>query len=166
MKIEALLQTEETNVSHIFLYKEGVFWKAYQRSAYALLRHCEVKYLVKHRYVKCVAVDVFFVGFPETALARLFDGDRLEHLDEKRICIALSAPICVEDYDAWAGEQMKSALPTDSAVSAPQEVQAGADAVHVVIDRLKTFNTAASTPLECLLLVAEMQKMLQQSIRQ
>src|SRR5574344_2003917 len=99
MKIEALLQTEETNVSHIFLYKEGVFWKAYQRSAYGLLRHCDVKYRVKHRYVKCVATDVLSVGFPEAALVRLFDGDRLEHLDEKRIRIALFAPICAEDYE-------------------------------------------------------------------
>jgi len=35
-----------------FLYKEGAFWKAYQQSAYLLLKHCNVDYIVKYKYVK------------------------------------------------------------------------------------------------------------------
>ena len=93
-KINEILVVEESNDSSIYLYKEGAFWKAYQQSAYLLLKHCNVDYLVKHKYVKYVSTDVFYIGFPQSALQTLFKDDKLEYPDggktsDSNVCINL-----------------------------------------------------------------------------
>jgi len=47
----------------IFLYKQGVFWTAYEQSALILSRHKPLKISV--RFVKTVNRKVISVGFPD-----------------------------------------------------------------------------------------------------
>jgi hypothetical protein len=50
----------------IFLYKQGVFWTAYEQSALILSRHKPLKISV--RFVKSVNKKVISVGFPDASL--------------------------------------------------------------------------------------------------
>jgi hypothetical protein len=50
----------------IFLYKQGVFWTAYEQSALILSRHKPLKFSV--RFVKTVNRKVISVGFPDVTL--------------------------------------------------------------------------------------------------
>ncbi|MDR0982704.1 MAG: hypothetical protein LBM07_05630 [Culturomica sp.] len=53
--------------SSLNLYKEGMFWKAYNYSAYNFSRLVKV-YVVKKKYVKEMKSEVVSVGFPDKML--------------------------------------------------------------------------------------------------
>ena len=72
MTLKEIAERESHNESCIYLYREGIFWKAYQKSAFLLLKHCKVNYAVKHRFVKSADCEIFSLGFPQNALERLF----------------------------------------------------------------------------------------------
>lgn len=55
----------------IYLYKQGVFWTAYEHSALILSRHKPLKISV--RFVKTVNQQVISVGFPDATLAFFSD---------------------------------------------------------------------------------------------
>jgi hypothetical protein len=55
----------------IFLYKQGVFWTAYEQSALILSRHKPLKISV--RFVKTVNQQVISVGFPDATLTFFSD---------------------------------------------------------------------------------------------
>jgi hypothetical protein len=55
----------------IYLYKQGVFWVAYEQSALILSRHKPLKISV--RFVKTVNQQVISVGFPDATLAFFSD---------------------------------------------------------------------------------------------
>jgi hypothetical protein len=55
----------------IFLYKQGVFWTAYEQSAIMLSRHKPLKISV--RFVKTVNQQVISVGFPDATLVFFSD---------------------------------------------------------------------------------------------
>ena len=67
MRIKEILVLESTNRDRIVLLKEGVFWRAYQTSAY-LFVHCIRELKVTHKYVKAAKADAFFIGFPPKML--------------------------------------------------------------------------------------------------
>ncbi len=87
MKLIDILTLESANEGAIHLYKEGVFWKAYQQSAY--LFHTQVyAYQVKLKHVKCVAKTVASIGFPDSSLQHLFEAAALQKIDEKRLVVS------------------------------------------------------------------------------
>ncbi|MDR0334140.1 MAG: hypothetical protein LBI15_11865 [Dysgonamonadaceae bacterium] len=50
-----------TDTFAVNLYKEGIFWMAYEQSAYAV---CQIKpYIARKKYVKAVSAEVVSVGF-------------------------------------------------------------------------------------------------------
>jgi hypothetical protein len=51
MDILRIIQLEEENLSNVHLYKEGSFWKAYERSAYLFVEYIK-PYRTKLRYYK------------------------------------------------------------------------------------------------------------------
>ncbi len=65
MKIEEKLQIETGE--NIYLYKEGVFWTAYNLSAYMLVQLKNLRPAKK--YIKSVKQEVVSVGFPSSVLS-------------------------------------------------------------------------------------------------
>ena len=55
----------------IHLWKEGIFWVAYEQSAYLvwLLK----KYKPTKKFIKSVGMEVVSIGFPATALASVME---------------------------------------------------------------------------------------------
>lgn len=58
-----ILSTERNNTSHIYLYREGIFYKAYERSAYAFVTTVQ-QFMVKKKFFKCTNCEVVSIGFP------------------------------------------------------------------------------------------------------
>jgi hypothetical protein len=112
--IKEIIAIEEENNSNIYLYSEGIFWKAYQRSAYMFLQHCRVNYMVKHRFVKSVLREVYSIGFPHSALPKLFKEDEIEYLDEKKIRVT-AGNIPIGDYEEWVRTFMLQNTPNKNA---------------------------------------------------
>lgn len=67
MKITGVLQREHNNTNAIILQKEGIFWRAYEMSAYIFASEIKA-YEVKVKYYKNVNREVMYLGFPATYL--------------------------------------------------------------------------------------------------
>lgn len=73
-------ETENANVIHLWL--EGMFWKAYERSAY-LFVHRISGYKPYKKFVRAVGGEVVAIGFPAKSVERLLEGRSVEYVDEK-----------------------------------------------------------------------------------
>ena len=144
------LKAEERNERTIRLGPEGTFFKAYERSAYLFVKQVR-NYEPRRRYVQAVGQDVVSIGFPQSVLGSL-GVDHAPATDGAEI-IQLPAALDEQQYLLWRDgigkenvemEVKPSTPPTDSPV----------------IKRLRVFNLATATPLDCMLLVHELQNMI------
>lgn len=76
------LQLETVNTGVVHLWLEGMFWKAYERSAYIFCQRVN-DYKPYKKWIKAVGGEVVAIGFPTKAFDRLVDGRVVEHIDEK-----------------------------------------------------------------------------------
>jgi len=70
MKIEDILKTEDNQ--SIFLHNEGLFWRAYEYSAYAFVKSIK-QYNTKKKFIKIVNSEIVFIGFPGSTLSNILD---------------------------------------------------------------------------------------------
>ncbi len=108
MTSRELIAAEANNTDRIALYREGLFWKAYERSAYALCTQVR-PFKPTRKILKTLAGgDIVSVGFPTHAADRILAG--LRRLDDSSLS-------CISDASSAAG-----------ASAAAVAVSAGADA--------------------------------------
>lgn len=99
-----IIATERRNTDKIYLYLEGIFWKVYERSAFAFI-HRISRYKPSKRFVKYLDAEIVSLGFPDASRAKVL-GDRplLSASDDRLVLDA--GTIGVEEYERW-----KEALP-------------------------------------------------------
>lgn len=87
MTSRQLIAAEANNTDRIALYREGLFWKAYERSAYALCTQVR-PFKPTRKVLKTLAGgDIVSVGFPTRAADRILAG--LVRIDESSLsCIS------------------------------------------------------------------------------
>ncbi|MBR5149491.1 MAG: hypothetical protein IKV15_09925 [Bacteroidaceae bacterium] len=79
-QIAVILQDEQQNLGDsIRLYAEGIFYKAYERSAWVACRVLH-PFMVKKRAVRKVGQEVVSIGFPKTSLDKWAGARRVEHI--------------------------------------------------------------------------------------
>lgn len=95
------ITAEATNTDRIILYREGLFWKAYERSAYALCS--QIRPLKPTRKVLKVldGGDLISVGFPTATESAVLGG--LERLEVAPDRLVVAAPQRIDDeaFSAW-----------------------------------------------------------------
>lgn len=65
MTFHEIISNESQNEDSIYLYSEGMFMKAYERSAF--FAHTLIhEFKLSKRYIKTVNMDVISLGFPES----------------------------------------------------------------------------------------------------
>lgn len=157
------------NVStEIHLWKEGVFWVAYEQNAYAiwLLK----KYKPTRKFIKSVGMDVVSIGFPGNALASI--GTTVETL---RASYAKDteqqSAVCVTDMETLRATPLQYiSFPLDIPVDEqaflawkngilPKTPPGCRDAMHCVsttpatitgsiIEKIRNFDLSNTTPME------------------
>lgn len=75
--LQEILSNESENTHSIYLYREGVFYKAYERSAYLFVKNVK-PFMVKKRFVKSVNQEVVSIGFPTNSLHNYFEKDKIQ----------------------------------------------------------------------------------------
>ena len=104
MTQKEIIEREEGNTSYIWLYLEGTFWKAYERSAFAF--HTRVKeFRILRKEPKTLGRDILYLGFPQTAFERNTAALLLKPIDEKTFCATLPLPIEENEFLAWRDAQ-------------------------------------------------------------
>jgi len=95
------ITAEASNTDRIILYREGLFWKAYERSAYALCS--QIRPLKPTRKVLKVldGGDLISVGFPTASESAVLGG--LERLEVAPDRLVVAAPQRIDDeaFGAW-----------------------------------------------------------------
>lgn len=101
---EEIARREERNDDKIVLYPEGLFYKAYDRSAFACVSRIS-SFKPSKKRIKYCAREVASIGFPAAAIAKYFPSAP-RPLSDGRVEITLGERIDTAACDAW-----KAALP-------------------------------------------------------
>ncbi|MEI6753593.1 MAG: hypothetical protein WCK78_10535 [Paludibacter sp.] len=108
MTVKEIILLEKENTKWIHLLKEGIFYRAYNRSAMRVLEYIK-PFKISRKYVKTVQQEIFYIGFPcasfETMKNLAFDkGWQLTEASiadaEKMITLSCET-MGNENYEAW-----------------------------------------------------------------
>ncbi len=199
MTTRELLHSEADNRDRIVLYREGLFWKAYERSAFAVCTQIRPFKPTRRAIKSAGGAHLVSIGFPVTSEETVLKG--LQRVEVTPECLVVAAPraIVVVEFEAWKAAvplqlpRKSSAAPdgsSPSATAAASEVGAAvrAEAVagpppahpltglpalpetdrndamlaaeRAVVERLRRFDLASSTPMECMCFLSELKKTL------
>lgn len=104
MTLQEIIAVENRNTDKIYLHLEGIFWKAYERSAFAFI-HRISRYKASKRFVKYLDAKVVSLGFPDASRSKVL-GDRPLVSDTADMLVLDVGSIDAEEYGRW-----KEALP-------------------------------------------------------
>ncbi len=163
-KIKDIIAGEDNSRQVIKLYKEGIFYKAYEYSAFLFVKHIKA-YQVKHKYSVQLKKDLVSIGFPMTSFSSLpipesFSVNDFGDLKE----LSLSE----EALDLLAFEQWKGQVPVkvQGAKEVRQNLEHNKNSFTVssleydVLARLQRFNIDNATPMACMLFLSELKSSL------
>lgn len=138
------LQQQDT--TKIFVFKEGLFYKAYNEGAF-LLKDKNYKITVKQ--IKSIENEVLSIGFPISVLEKLKENRQPEEYDnycslQSNIVFSLLL------YEEWYQNQIANIKREDSKYLEE----------YTLKDTIKNYPLANKTPIEVFIWVAELQKLI------
>lgn len=140
--INEILENEsQNNGSFILLYPEGMFYKAYERSAWLACMYLG-NLLVKKRYIKKVQQDVVSVGFPKSSIEKWAGGRKIRTMDNYVMIILDDSEI--QEYSDEIFHKWK-----DSGNESEE-----------IYDRILSFPIENKTPMECMIFLSELKEKL------
>lgn len=121
------IAAEADNTDRIILYREGLFWKAYERSAFALCS--QVRPLKPTRKVlkSLNGGDLISVGFPSAGESATLGGLAVIERSDDRLTVSAPRPLDEREFRVW-----KNAVPVKVPVPKPEPVGAASGAAGVV----------------------------------
>lgn len=163
--LSEILQNECTNTHIIYFYREGVFYKAYDRSAFLFVKHVK-PFQVKKRMVKSVKQEVVSIGFPTNSLINYFPSDKIRE-NGNVAEVDLEKDIDIDEFELWKNE-IPILLEDSSKKNQPAISKQPNDILHnkssdtdtETIMKIKMFPIEGKTPLECMLFLSELKKTL------
>lgn len=190
MTLQEIIAAENCNTDRIYLYPEGVFWKAYERSAFAFVRRIS-RYKITKRFIKYLDTEIVSLGFPDTSRTRVL-GDRPVQTGPYGMLVLDGGTIDPVAYGRWkeaiplvaartattpppaatfgksggaprSGTGIASIAPLVVA-SQPVATENRTSVVEAVLRDLRNFSVENATPLECLLFVSSLKKQLNGSL--
>lgn len=155
--LQEILKTESENTDKIHFYREGVFYKAYEKSAYLFVTHVK-PFMVKKLFVKSVNQEVVSIGFPTNSLRNYFAADKIREKDNEAEVI-LDAAIIPDDFEKW--REGIAMTPAKETVVKNKDTHITSEAVEcekLIVTKIKTFPIEVKTPLECMIFLSELKK--------
>lgn len=152
--IQEIIQEENANTRNIILHKEGIFYKAYQQSAFAWVKYI-CNYEVKCKYVKSVGRNILSIGFPVRSLETKLEGRTFETLDSQKIVVKLQEHETIEKhiYEQWSNEFSDSGIVADTPIQ-----YAKSDRNEDLLSEILAFPIETSSPIECMMFLSELKR--------
>ncbi|MDO9012158.1 MAG: hypothetical protein Q7U78_10205 [Gallionella sp.] len=153
---------QAADLSAVFLYKEGLFVRAYNEGAYGFI-HQVLACKPMRRFVKSIAGDRVVCGVPFTVVAALPGFAQASQLDALTWRWPLAEPVERALYEAWR-EALPLVMPGVSVptVEVGDAAQVAPNLAQRLIDQLIQFNLVNNSPLAALNLVADLQRQWQE----
>lgn len=159
MTAKGIMELERENLNSIILLREGIFWKAYEKSAYAF-HHQIQPYKLSKKHVPYVNGELVSLGFPTGAADNILAGRKVLLTEEYKMIIEAES-IDVAAFEAWK-EQLPLMVPvvkegvatsvrTATQPSSPKDISK-------VVEAIKHFNLESRTPVECMLFLMDIKK--------
>jgi hypothetical protein len=152
--------TESSNTSSIHLYREGTFWRVYERSAYLFYYNVR-KYTVLRKEVKSLGYNsVVYMGFPDALLEELLLSYEQQQRSEGYIELLQLPLVDVQKFEAW-----KMAYPLTVAAEKKVSQAAALPSVAVnvtaeaLLQKVQRFRLELASPIDCFLFVQELKNM-------
>lgn len=159
--IQEIIDKEHANTHHIYFYREGVFYKAYEHSAYLFITNIKA-FQTKKRFVKSISQEIVSIGFPTNSLKSYFSVDKIKE-EGNMAEVELDKVIDITAFTQWKselpiyqeepGKQMKPVRQHTQ----PQEVMSSNEEL---IMKIRMFPIEGKTPLECMLFLSEIKSKL------
>ncbi len=100
MTFKEIILREEQNEDSIWLYREGMFMKAYERSAF--FAHTLInEFKLSNRYIKTVNMDVISLGFPEQTVPKWLNGYVYEYVQDGLIRCRMRKKFDEVEFHNW-----------------------------------------------------------------
>ena len=213
MTSQDFIRTEAANTDRIILYREGLFWKAYERSAFAVCSQVRAFKTTKKALKTLGGGHLVSIGFPAASENAVCGALECVSREQDRVVFAAPRAVDAAEFEVWKAAQplkeavrrTKTAVAVDADVAAADVVATGAVAAgpgiavagnpavagHLPEERmrspseaesrpgmryaeadfsltaacrvagaLKEFNLAEKTPLECMMFLSELKKMI------
>lgn len=155
--ISEILKREELQEPCIYLYKEGIFWKAYQYSAYRVVQR-QVNFKPKKKFIKTVSCEIVSLGFPDITLERVFKKQEIEIVNEKLIGIPCGE-LDKKAYIEWFDNIPQVGHLVDSWLAEPNELRIRTiNKEENVLRRIKEFPVEEVTPEACVNFITSIYK--------
>jgi len=169
MKISDILLKESNNSGQIVLHREGLFWRAYEQSAYLFSINVR-QYHVIRKHFKNIAMDIVYLGFPHSVKQDVLKSINSQDIqsDEKQIIIT-GYQIDEAGFQEWKNS---ITIPEPewkdcSSVAEPNTQYSGkkpANPEQPLLEKILRFPVAAKTPIECQQFIIEIQNQINGSI--
>lgn len=159
MTVKEILQIESTNTSTINLFKEGIFWRAYNQSAMRLC-NCLQTYKVNIKYIKKVEQDIYYCGFPVTYSDKIIQKAKEKEyevirINEKQMEIK-NVPIETIAYDEWKTNYKKKSRTLNEQLVEYHDKKGVAEALK----QIREFPLESSSPMQTMLFVQRLKQMI------
>lgn len=154
MLLKEKLSRETGNQIHF--YREGMFWKLYNQSAFNFSQRVK-QYLLKKKYVKELKQPIVTMGFPDVVLK-----ENLERLKEYTLSVSVSDKVVevvlkeeLPGYPEWfegvkEAEEIKEKVP--AVIVAPPDSEG-----EQILKDIRDFPILQKTPLEVQMFFIELQ---------
>jgi hypothetical protein len=134
------------SLKHILLYKEGVFWVAYEQSAYYIAQY--KGYKPTKKYFKNINQTIVSVGFPniDALLNEIEQNNSIQSIKktDTTIEILLQKSVNITDVELWK----------ENILQKNQEKPTSKASIEQLV---KAFPLANKTPMEAFLFIKELQ---------
>lgn len=119
MTSREFIAAEAANADRIILYREGLFWKAYERSAFALTSQVRPLKPTRKILKSLDGGDLVSVGFPSASESATLGALTVIDRTDDRLTVAAPRPIDEREFTAW-----KNAIPLKITQPKPKPVPA------------------------------------------
>lgn len=156
--IQEMIKFErEASPATIRLVKCGEFYRAYNHSAW-LFNKCVIEYKVIRKYIKVLAEDIFYIGFPEKSLFNNI-GARKSEKTEYGFDIKLETSEIPDesDFQIWKDSVVtEQSSKSDYICLNPNKN----DIEREAIKKLKEFPLESKSMIECTMFLSSLRQML------
>jgi hypothetical protein len=143
MTISEKITLQNQNTSQIYLFKEGIFYKAYNEGAFLLK---DKNYKVAVKKIKSIENEVLSIGFPESVFEKL----KLEFVVadfEGHSCCNNEVVFDKTEYQNWCFDKINNLPKFRDDISNNQQL----------INQIKNYPLATKTPIEAFLWLSDIQ---------
>lgn len=131
MTSQDFIRTEAANTDRIILYREGLFWKAYERSAFAVCSQVRAFKTTKKALKTLGGGHLVSIGFPAASENAVCGALECISREQDRVVFAAPRAVDAAEFEVWkAAQPLKEAVRrTKTAVAAADAAVAAADVV-------------------------------------